>query len=266
MNVRPQEAREATYIVTHKRPNNQVTLRSVPDATLVVQLDQYSSYRQAWPDQPILTLPEHVTTMGETRQHMAKGVSPQHDGKIILLDDDLSFYHRKDPNHYKLTNAEDTDVADMLNAVWSALDTYAHASVSAREGQNNVSPEDSKPVGCCRYMRLVAYNTFLWPSHIKCDRVNGMSDFDTNLQLLRSGLPSIVFTRWAQSHPATQSEGGISEQRTLEKHAKEVDFMVEAHAPFVTGVDKNDKGPFGKRREVRVQWKKAYDDAISGLF
>jgi hypothetical protein len=108
-------------------------------------------------------------------------------------------------------------------------------------------------------MRLLAYNTAMWPDHIICDRLDGMSDFDTNMQLLRAGLPSTVFYRYAQGQRSTQSPGGCSLYRTSDSHAAEVAGLCELHPGLVTPRYKRNVsgGLFGHRDEVTVAWQLA---------
>lgn len=252
-----------TFITTLNRVGNQVTLKQVPWATLVVQAHEANAYRDAYPDTEIFVLPPEIRTLGPTRKYMLDVVAPSFGGQIVLLDDDLTISYRNDPADYHIKVATPEQVASLFEWVKNHLASYAHVSVSGREGQNNMSPEDSAPLYNCRYMRFLAYNTLLFPEGIEVGRVDGMSDFDLNLQLLKAGKPSIMATRWAQGHKGTQTPGGCSEQRTLEAHSAEVDKMVEWHSPFVKSYFKNDKGAgeFGKRKEVRVQWKKAYESS-----
>jgi len=248
-----------TYITTLNRVNAQVTLRQVPWAALVVQEHEFAAYSEAYPTTTIIPLPPEIRTLGPTRKWCLANL-PNAEGKLILLDDDLSISVRRDPTDYHLKVATVDEVVECFEAVEDLLDRYAHVSVSGREGQNRMSPEESLPLFNGRYMRFLAYNVKLFPDRDMCGRVDGMSDFDLNLQLLRAGCESAMVTRWAQGHKGTQTPGGCAEQRTLEKHAAEVDFMVESHAPFVKAVYKNDKtgGEFGKRKEVFIQWKKAF--------
>jgi len=251
-----------TFITTLGRVGDQVTLRQVPWATLVVQAHEFVAYSLAYPDNDVVALPVGITTLGPTRKWCLENLASEY-GKIILLDDDLTISFRNTPGDYHLKVATPEQVEALFDSVSNLLDGYAHVSVSGREGQNRMSPEESLPLANGRYMRFLAYNVTLFPPGIEVGRVDGMSDFDLNLQLLRSGQESRLITRWAQGHRGTQAPGGCTEQRTQDKHTAEVMFMAETHAPFVTAVDKVNKtgGDFGTRKEVRVQWKKAFESS-----
>lgn len=250
------------YITTYDRPDAQETLRQVPWATLVVQAREYRRYREALPDAPLLVLPDEVRTLGATRRWLVDRHRYDLDrtGKLVLLDDDLTFSYRNVPGDWHLKVATRGQVEELFAAIEAALGNYAHVGVSPREGQNTFPDE---PVQNTRYMRVLAYNAHMIPSDVEFGRVDGMSDFDVNLQLLRRGLPSLVFTRWAQGHKSTQAPGGMATQRSLESHSREIDKMLEWHGDFVTAYQKSDKGPMGNRREVRIQWKRAFASSQS---
>jgi TET-Associated Glycosyltransferase len=198
-------------------------------------------------------LPPHITRLGPTREFLCRRYRGE---KLVLLDDDLSFYWRVDPADWHLTTPPPHALEQMFREVEDALDSYAHVGISGREGQNR---EPAYAVECTRYMRFLAYNTAMWPEHITCDRLDGMSDFDTNMQLLRAGLPSRVFYRWAQGQRSTQTPGGCSLYRTHDTHAAEVASLCELHPGLVTPRYKVNKsgGVFGHRDEVTVGWQLA---------
>jgi hypothetical protein len=176
--------------------------------------------------------------------------------KIVLLDDDLDFYWRADPKDWHLTTPPPIALENMFAEIEWKLNDYAHVGVSGREGNNRVM---DYAVQNTRYMRLLAYNTALWPESIMCDRLDGMSDFDTNMQLLRAGLPGCVFFRWAQGQRSTQSPGGCSLYRTNDSHAAEVVALCDLHPGLVTPRYKRNRsgGLFGHRDEVTVAWQLA---------
>jgi hypothetical protein len=243
-------------ITTLGRSSQQITLFSLgPDlqdnVTLVVQAHEQEEHEAI--HHSVLVLPPWIDNLGATRQWLIDQFYGQ---KIILLDDDLSLYVRNDPDDWHLSIPTDHQVVEMFRDIGERLDTYAHVGVSGREGQNRLQGEW---VDNTRYMRILAYNTAMWPSSIRCDRVNGMSDFDTNLQLLRAGLPSSVAVRWAQGQPSTQTPGGCSENRTHSTHTAEIRRMMEMHGDLVKPRTKVNRsgGEFGTRDELTIYWGRA---------
>jgi hypothetical protein len=247
-------------ITTLGRLENQVTLENLTKGglrdlvTLVVQDQEYAGHKARYADVQIMRLPTTIRTLGPTRRYLCTQLKQ----KIVLLDDDLHFYCRNDPDDWHLKYSTPEQLRLMFEEVEDKLEDYAHVSVSAREGNNTVS-EYWRENG--RYMRLLGYNPKLFPSGLQIGRVDGMSDFDLNLQLLRRGAKSIVCYRHAQGHPGTQTPGGCSLNRTKATHEEEIRRMLEWHCGFVKLRLKKNKGggEFGTRQELTIYWKKAYE-------
>jgi hypothetical protein len=232
------------------------------DTILLVQHHEYAAHAAKYPYITVRALPHQIDNLGPTRDYIAKNwMLYSDDGKIILLDDDLEFYLRADPKDWRLTTPTPAQLTRMFDEIEHALDTYLHVGVSGREGNNRI-PEYG--VESTRYMRLLAYNYGLWPDGIEPGRINGMSDFDTNLQLLRAGFPSYVFYRYAQGQKGTQTAGGCSLNRTHDTHNGEIENMLIWHKGFCKDRLKENKtgGDFGTRRELTMYWKKAYEDGV----
>lgn len=252
------------YLTTLGRVRNQKTLMNLPadirrQVVLVVQDHEYLEHWQEWRTEvsEVRALPQWVSRLGPTRKTIYEW---KEDEKIVLLDDDLDFYIREDPNDWHLTTPRYQDMHDMFDLVDCSLDEYMHVSLSGREGNNRIEEYSVENV---RYMRFLAYRTD-HPRHVQHGRIDGMSDFDVNLQLLKSGYPSLVFYRFAQGQPGTQTPGGCSIDRTMIRHEREVDFMCIEHAPYVTKVQKKNVsgGEFGTRPEVKVAWKQAFQSGV----
>lgn len=245
-------------ITTLGRVNDQITLRNIRDAagegghelSLVVQAHEYEAHKNRYPDVNIIALDPSIRNLMATRIALLNEFGLE---KMVLLDDDIDFYIREDPADWHLTTPNTQQLITMLAEVSVALDKYHHVGISGREGNNRV---DEYSVETCRFMRFLAYHRV--PPDIR-PRVDGMSDFDVNLQLLRRGYPSLVFYRYAQGHRGTQTPGGCSLTRTLESHEAEVTKMVFMHSDFVSIRQKVNKtgGEFGTRPELTIRWKKA---------
>lgn len=204
----------------------------------------------------VLVLPSHIENLGATRRWALEFNRYLGADNYCLLDDDVHFYIRENPEDWHLTTPTPEQLNQMFDEVEQKLrDGFMHVGVSGREGNNRVAEYGMEST---RYMRMLCYRTDM-PDGVDPGRIDGMSDFDLNLQLLRRGHPSYVFFRYAQGQRATQSPGGCSINRTHETHEREVDWMVENHGPFVTKRFKENKsgGEFGKRAEVTVYWKQA---------
>ncbi len=249
-------------ITTLGRCEDQQTLANLPPAlprrtTLVVQEHEFEEHDRRWAGKcaGVWPLPAHVRNLGATRQFLLDHHRQLGD-KYVLLDDDLTFYVRTDRDDWHLRTPTEEDMVEMFQEVEWKLDDYAHVGVSGREGNNR---EERYGVECVRYMRLLAYSPAKFPDWVRADRLDGMSDFDLNLQLLRAGLPSYTFYRYAQGQPGTQTAGGCSLNRTHETHDREVALMCEMHPGLVRPTLKKNRGggDFGTRSEVEVSWKRA---------
>lgn len=247
------------YITTLGRPRKQITLMGLPEkwrdqCHLVVQEHEYLLHRDIWGGwvRSIIPLPPDITTLGGTRKFLCENLT----GKVILMDDDLTFYRRANADTVKLVKMQPTvDYDAMFEDIEKALDEYAHVGVSARSGNQQFKENQLNS----RYMRVLAYRLPM-DANVQHGRVDGMSDFDIALQLCKLGYPSFVFYDWSQDQPGTQKPGGCALNRTLETHAREVEFMAQAHPGLVTKRTVAKKGgtEFDTRPEVTIFWKKAY--------
>ena len=248
-------------ITTYKRVDKQITLPALLEAglepTLVVQAREERVYRQAYPDVPMLVLPPNIRRLAPTRAYLIKRFRKH---KLVLLDDDLSFFYRPDPNDWHLKQAGPKQLRRMFKEIDKYLDQYVHVGVSARGGNNLV--EQPYAINT-RYMRVLCYNCPKLPSGLQIERAGDMGDFDVNLQLLRKGYPNLVLYKYAQDHPGTQWVGGCSAYRTLQLHNRIVKKMAVWHKGFVRVREKHNKtgGEFGHRLELTIYWKKAYESS-----
>lgn len=250
------------YITTLGRLDDQKTLRNLtPElrrrTALVVQSHEYNAHAEKYGDQClVIPLPQDIDNLGDTRRYMLEFARCEGADAYCLLDDDIEFYTRENPSDWHLTTPTQEQLNQMFDEVGEKLaEGYMHVGVSGREGNNRV---EDYGVESTRYMRMLCYRTDM-PKGVDPGRINGMSDFDLNLQLLRRGLPSYVFFRYAQGQKSTQAPGGCAINRTHETHEAEVDWMVREHAPFVKKRFKENRtgGEFGKRAEVTIFWQKA---------
>lgn len=256
------------FITTLGRLNDQKTLRNLSPnlrkkTMLVVQEHEYEAHLSKYGSQVrVMCLHPEINNLGPTRRFMHEYAQTHNLGSYILLDDDLDFYVRLDPDDWHLTTPDHKNMDRIFAEVQQKLDEgYMHVGVSGREGNNRIAEYG---VETTRYMRLLGYRTDT-PAGVEFGRIDGMSDFDVNVQLLRAGCASYVFFRYAQGQSGTQTPGGCELTRTHETHEREVDFMVAQHAPHVKKRMKKNKGggAFGTRPEVTIYWKKALAEGES---
>ena len=254
-------------ITTLGRVWDQRTLYNLPtaiadDTKIIVQQHEYEDHLEKYGDVcgGVVALPPEINNLGGTRRWLFEYARDSGYDAVIMLDDDLDFYWRQDPAEWQLTTPSPGQLTRMFVEVIDKLaEGYMHVGVSGREGNNR---EREYGVENVRYMRFLAYRTDM-PSVIEHGRINGMSDFDVNLQLLKSGFRSYVFYRYAQGQRGTQTPGGCAINRTKDTHTEEINFMVREHAGFVIKRTKNNKtgGEFGTRLELTIHWKLAFEES-----
>ena len=112
-------------------------------------------------------------------------------------------------------------------------------------------------------MRILGYNLRVLREEGIQYNTPFMEDFDVTLQLLRLGYPNLIHNWMVQNQGGSNSAGGCSEHRTLEKHGKAAERLAALHPGFVKVVEKQTKTAWGglPRKDVVVQWRKAYASA-----
>lgn len=212
---------------------------------------------------PVVPHPEECRGIAKVRRWIGEYAKAYGIEKFLMLDDDVSFFTRRADDDTRLRKSEPSDVAEMVQAVRDALNSYGHVGISARGGNNNAGT-GAKPLAKdnTRTIRALAYRTedFLSVEH---GRVVVMEDFDVNLQLLRKGIPNTCLHYWATDQAGTQQPGGCSDYRNHQNHEESAHMLAELHHPFVrTRLKKNKTGgEFGTRTEVTIYWKKAYESS-----
>lgn len=243
------------------------------DVTFVVPQDQMNDYWETLEQTGLLAdgvsvLPHKFTGIAPVREFIGQGVLDNRenglydDDKFIMLDDDIRFIRRRNDTDTKLRPVSMHDTIAMFTMVDQLLDSYPHVGISARQGNNNLGVGGAGDLLSenTRTMRALAYRAkdFMKVKHC---RVPVMEDFDTNLQLLRMGLPNVNIGFYSQDQKMTNAVGGCSDWRTLQVHEDAVLKLKELHPDFVAIRQKNNKtdaSGFGTRKEVTIQWKKAY--------
>lgn len=248
------------YIHTLSRVDNQPTMIYLRAGgvmpTLVVQEHEAQRYRTVHKAVPITVLPPGIKTLSPTRQWLLENCPTRF---MVLCDDDLRFSRKNPDDRSKLLEAKAEDMADMLAAVRSKLQRFAHVGISAREG-NNRKPDSFYRNE--RMMRFLAYDRQRVPPACRFDRVPAKQDFDMTLQLLRAGLANCVIYEFAQDQVGgSNARGGCATYRTEEMADEAARELQRLHPQFVTLVEKENNNWRGfknpKRLEVRIAWKQA---------
>lgn len=251
------------YIPTLGRVNKQVTLNNLPEilhqfVVLVTTEEEHGALCATHPGIKIAICP--VKGIGGTRQW----ICDQHDTDkfgphITMLDDDLRFFSRRQDDNTKFEQATDESIIAMFNAIGYSLLEHPLVGVCAREGGNRITVPF---VTNTRILRLLAYDVaILRKEDVKFDRLIVMEDFDVALQLLEKGYPNLVIANWCHDQGGSNTAGGCSLYRTMEKQAEGAHGLKALHPKFVSVVEKETKTAWNgqKRTDVIVHWKKAFN-------
>lgn len=228
--------------------------------TIVCPLSEKDSYAKKWPFE-VSHVPDEWN-LPQVQQGIIELAHYDGHKKIVMLDDDLRFAirHSAAPD---LTNCTNEDIVDMFELLDISLNVYAHATISPRQGNNRVE-QYTKYVGSAR--SVLGFRTDILKRHnIRFDRVPSKSDYDVTLQLLRLGYANSISYNF--SHDQTGGPtlpGGCTETRTADIHQKASEALHALHPDFVKVVIK-EKAAWtntgGKRHDVIVYWKKAFESA-----
>lgn len=205
----------------------------------------------------VFILPPNITTIAPTRQFIMEhaGDSTQ----MVMLDDDLVFFKRRTDDPTKLRDITAEELKEMFVEIERHLITHAHVGIAAREGANRNIDEFADNT---RIMRVLGYDReVIMRNNIRFDEMEVMEDFHVALSLLKRGYANRVLNFYANNQGGSGSAGGCSHFRTMELHAANAKKLAELHPQFVTVVEKTTKGSFGggTRKDVRIQWKQAYE-------
>jgi hypothetical protein len=253
------------HILTHGRHGRQITFENLPakwqdQVSFVIQERELPKWKEKWGNieaHRFIVLPDHIRNLHQTRQWL---LHESHDHKVVEMDDDLVFSARRTDDPTKFRNMTEQDFDDMFYEIEEQLDYAPLVGVSHREGAN-------RNTHCWLYntrqMRVHAYDARLFRrNNYRWDllRSPGPEDFCLTLQVLTSGERNIVCNEWVHNQGGSNQDGGCSEYRTLEVHGDACEHLAELFPDFVKVVEKPDVGGWGgKRKDVRIQWKKAYE-------
>lgn len=252
-------------IPTYGRHHSQSTWQALAKAGLDkrARLVVQDREKHLYAGLPTVVLPPAITTIAPTRQWILDHVG--NDERIVMLDDDLTFYRRRDDDPTKFVDATAEDMVALFMLLEDALRTHQHAGVAPREGANRVT---APYIHNTRIMRVLGYRRdALRAYNIRFDTMEVMEDFDVALWLLRYGCANVLVNLFCQNQAGSGKAGGCSHFRTPELHARNAARLQERHPAYVRLVQKSTKGAWGggTRTDVVIQWKKAYDDGRKGI-
>lgn len=244
------------YIPTHRRLDKQITYHGLPEywkekTVLVVDAQDAAqvSYHMDLQSAHILVVPEEVKTIAAKRAWI---INQATEDRIVMLDDDLRFFSKRDDDPTKLVKSTPIEIDAKLVELDSRLVQHVHAGFSARQGNNHLPRGWKTPH---RMMYVLGYRPAVLRAECELGRIENREDFDLTLQLLRKGFPNAVSADICVDQ-TYNADGGVKDQRTVESSNADADKLAALHPGFVKVKEKAYTGSV-PRKEVIVQWAKA---------
>jgi len=263
----------AIYIPSAGRANRQHTFQRIPDefkdiTNVVVPMSEWKAYERTVGKAHLLGCP--TTGIGSTRQWILENTEADY---VLMLDDDMYFYHRKAKGDWHLATNDAEDNVRMLARLFRLMEdkNYAHVGMATRTEAarylcgirtctrvNNVHGFDVKKV-------LHAQRKF----DCRFDKLKLMEDFHFTLTMLEHGYANALLLDYVWNQPGSNTDGGCSAYRTAKLQAECAHALAALHPKTVTVVTKKVKGTgswkdMTERTDVRIQWKQAYLQSGNG--
>lgn len=239
-------------ILSRGRPDRARTLRWIDvkrwQPMLVVPSAERTAYMIANPGVVVVGL-DYV----DIRDKRQKVTDCCHGGKLLMLDDDLTFYKRHRYGKIFVKIHDEIQTTEMLRAIEQALDAHAHVGV-ADKFMSQTLPRGGTEGR--RYNQVLGYNLDVARPEF---RVAINEEHDAHLGLVRRGHPGYVLTEWSKGS-TVYAAGGCSAWRSPEIEMRAHEEFAALWPRYVT-VTENVAAISG--RGVRVAWSKAYMEMLS---
>ena len=250
--------KDTTLIInTLGRVNKQITWNNLtPLLRQHTVLSVQDHEKELYPDYPVWVLPRTIENLPQTRQYLLEKCPTRY---MIIMDDDLSFFTRRNGDHKHLHKITPEELEVMFDDMLHAMETgYPMVGISAREGNNR---QPASFAECTRSMRIFGLDLdIVREIGARFDRTKTKEDMDMTLQILRAGYKNLVYYGYANDHVSSNAPGGCAIYRTLQLMEQDAHVLANLHPGFVRVVKKQTKTSWNgqERTDVIVQWKKAY--------
>jgi hypothetical protein len=250
-------------IPSKARATKQVTLAGLP-ASIRNQTFIFVEPQDARPylssQHRLFVLEKDNQGIGYARQSIVEFARFIGETKLLMMDDDLTFSIRRTDDQTKFRTPTDQQMEMMFHELEVKLDHYAHVGVAPREGANRRIEDWIYNV---RAMRMAGVRVDLMGKYgfrYDAPDTDGMEDFTMQLSFLLKGEAHATLNWMVQNQMGSNSSGGMSTYRTLEKHARTAYALKNKFPDYVQVVRKQTKTAWGgqERTDVIVSWKKAY--------
>jgi len=257
-------------ITTFMREDKQKAVFQIPASLhehvyMFTRVDRVDELRKYVPESiRIIGNPMDIDGIADIRQRCIEHVPK---GKVWVIDDLCTFGWRDD-NLKQYNDMDEQKWLSLYNKMNDMLDEYMQVGISARGGNNHVT-DPFKEVGRA-YTTYGLRTDWMEREGIRFDgmyqqnpNVKLYEDYWITLSMLTKGFKNAIIYDYFFNY-VHNNTGGNSTFRTLELQ-EQAAYELQKHFPqFVTVETK--EGTWGKmgmenRKEVRIQWQKAYQSS-----
>lgn len=264
-------------IPTHGRPAKQVTLMQVPESMRDKVLVVTSTHADAQQivdnyDHVNIVVAKGVKSIAEKRHWIMNNVKAKF---IFMMDDDMTFFARCDLKHraygdgWKLRKTAPAGVYLLNKATdgdWNKFVADLHRMPAVAVGMSSRMGNDRQEAmwaANTRLMHAFGVNVATYKKlKLSFAEVKVREDMNVALRLLRAGYSNTVYFDMCCSPGSYNAPGGASTERTLEQSNKEAVHLAALHPGLVKVVQKHYATSL-PRKEVVVQWKRAYAEGVA---
>lgn len=230
-------------------------LRKITD--IVCPEKEAETFRTWRTDVNVVVQADPEFTIAQKRKWIMEEWARQGHEKIVMLDDDLEWWIRKQDGDWHLRYVEPADADHWFGELESKLsEDTPHAGFGPRQGNNTQEPVWASPG---RMMYVLGYYLPTVLRECELGRIENREDMDVTLQLLRKGYPNEVNHWICAGQGSYGMYGGCTGQRTVEQANADALKLAELHPGYVRVVDKAYKSST-PRLEVVCSWAKALKD------
>jgi len=249
-------------IPTRGRVNYQLTLQSLSGelrkrTTIVCPKTERLRLACLDDDIEVVAQPDPDWKIAQKRKWIMEEWSRRGCEKILMLDDDLSFWTRISESNTGLRPISGDELGAEIQRLADKLGPeYPHVGFGPRQGNDKVESGWKTPA------RMMCSLAYYLPIVVECElgRIETREDFDLTLQLLRKGYRNAVWhtTVHDQKYDAP---GGCSPWRTPESSKADAYELARLHPGYVSVVERAYEASVPRKEEI-CQWQKALEDGL----
>jgi|SRR5262249_23282678 len=243
-------------IPTRGRTNQQIALQSLPDEWLkrtTIVCPQIEAFKLRLLGVEVVPQPDPDWKIAQKRKWIIEEWLRRGCDKIVMLDDDLSFFSHISETDRCLEPISGEELGAEIQRLEEKLGPeFPHVGFGQRQFNNNEEPGWKIPG---KMQCVLAYYLPIVAKEVRWDLVQLKSDYCASLQLLLKGYANAVWTGTVVEQRGFDAPGGCNTYRTLEMHNDETEKFAKSFPDYVS-VEQRKYG----RLEVTVQWQKALRD------